>query len=193
MNDGSADGPKDGPGRRQALAGLLPLAQDVMALRRELRGPGGPSPLRPPGAPDEATFLELCTRCDKCMAACPHDAITRFSVDAGELIHTPVLSPADRACHLCDGYPCVAACEDGALTPPGERPWPLGKVTINEDSCFAFKGPECGACVGVCPRGVDAMSLVRWRPVVDREACVGCGVCLEACPVRPPAIDWDRG
>lgn len=192
MSDETPEGPK-ATGRRQALAGLLPLAADVVKLRRELvSGPAGPLPLRPPGAPDEASFLELCTRCDKCVEACPHGTITRFSVDAGELVHTPVINPAERACHLCDGYPCVAACEDGALTPPGERPWPLGKVSVNEDSCFAFKGPECGACVGVCPRDVDAIRLVRWRPVVDREACVGCGVCLEACPVLPAALDWER-
>ena len=31
--------------------------------------------LRPPFAQDELEFLLLCSRCDKCIEACPHDVL----------------------------------------------------------------------------------------------------------------------
>ena len=37
----------------------------------------GPKLLRPPGALDEFEFLTKCTRCDRCMRACPENGVTR--------------------------------------------------------------------------------------------------------------------
>ncbi|MBP1773199.1 MAG: hypothetical protein H6P99_2362, partial [Holophagaceae bacterium] len=37
----------------------------------------GPKLLRPPGALEELEFLTKCTRCDKCVRACPENAILK--------------------------------------------------------------------------------------------------------------------
>ena len=51
--------------------------------------------LRPPGAVDEAVFLERCTKCSDCIEACPHDAIVVDPRDG-----TPVL--------FADQMPCLS-------------------------------------------------------------------------------------
>ncbi len=46
---------------------------------------------------------------------------------------------------------------------------------------------HCKGCVRKCP--VQAIHLVKGFPVVDRDACIGCGACEHVCPARPqPAI-----
>ncbi len=172
---------------------------------------------RPPGALPEPQFMDRCSRCGDCVSACPHQAVFLFNTDQGDLANTPVMMPDKRACHLCEELPCVVACTTGALRVPsmkgadtlaqassmssgsGVAPDPigpgvdldqlrLGTVRINEAQCFAFKGPECGACVGVCPRDISAIASVRWRPQLNAAMCVGCGLCIEACPTDPKAI-----
>ena len=176
--------------RRSWLKGLLPAARDAVAqsLLRPLER-AFPPRRRPPGAIVEASFLTVCTRCGECASACPHAAIHTYRESAGVLAGTPVLLPDRRPCHMCEGFPCAAACEEGALIPPEEATWPLGEVRLVEGRCIAFAGPDCGACASLCPPEAEALRLVRGRPVIDPEACVGCGRCIEACPVLPAAIE----
>ena len=77
--------------------------------------------LRPPGAISERAFLQACTRCDKCIHACPKDAIQRVPKKMGFLImDTPYIDPVKVPCVMCDDLPCISACEDEALLPvPG--------------------------------------------------------------------------
>ena len=174
--------------RRKWLSRLLPMAIDPVVrnveheVERRL-----PRRRRPPGAVDELLFRALCTKCGDCVSACPHAAIFTLTdgIDAG----TPVMLPEQRPCRMCDGFPCATACGKGALKTPKESFVRLGRVRLLEDRCIAFAGPECGACVGICPTGVDAVRLCGSVPVVDREQCLGCGLCIEACPTRPPAIE----
>lgn len=176
-------------GRRGWLAGIVPGAVDAVAEAVEKRiAPKSPRRRRPPGAALEDTFLTLCTRCDACVDACPHRSIHRYVDTAGELARTPVMRPADRPCHMCEGFPCAAACETGALVVP-ETLVRLGRVRIREDLCFTFMGPECGACAGLCPTDPPALRMRGTQPEVDGAACVGCGLCIEACPTRPAAIE----
>jgi uncharacterized protein (DUF362 family)/Pyruvate/2-oxoacid:ferredoxin oxidoreductase delta subunit len=35
--------------------------------------------------------------------------------------------------------------------------------------------------------------LIGRRPVIDARRCTRCGQCVEACPVRPKAVDWHDG
>ena len=176
--------------RRSWLKGLLPAARDAVAqgLVSQLERVFPPR-RRPPGAVLEASFLTLCTRCGECTSACPHGAIHTYRADAGVLAGTPVLLPDQRPCHMCEGFPCVTACMEDALIRPEEAIWPLGEVRLAEQRCIAFAGPDCGACASLCPPEAEALKLVRGRPVIDPELCVGCGRCIEACPVLPAAIE----
>ncbi|MEZ4340441.1 MAG: 4Fe-4S binding protein [Sandaracinaceae bacterium] len=177
-------------GRRGWLMGLVPSLVDALAERVEERVLAPlPRRRRPPGAVPEARFLALCTRCDACVEACPHGAVFRYVKTAGELARTPVLRPDRQACHMCEGFPCAAACETGALAVPTARAVSLGVVRIDEGRCFTFLGPECGACGGLCPTDRPAIVFSDSTPRLIDEHCVGCGLCIGACPTRPPAIE----
>ncbi len=176
--------------RRKFMLGMLPKAAELVAdtverqVVERLR-----SQRRPPGAVAEPIFMSLCTRCDDCVTACPHQAIHTFNEDQGGLAGTPVMVPDAKPCLMCEGFPCAVACTTGAMTPPPTTTWNLGKVKIREDLCFAFKGPECGACVGLCPDSIKAITLKMWRPYLEDETCIGCGICIDACPTDPKAIE----
>lgn len=155
-----------------------------------------PNWIRPPYAADEATFLQQCTRCDRCIEACPHDVIFRLASHVGVLANgTPALDLTNRGCHLCADWPCVTACEPEALAFPEKaegapRPGPgkLAVVTIDETACLPYSGPECGACAGSCP----VPGALTWqgsvRPLIDEALCLGCGCCLEACITEPKSV-----
>ena len=173
--------------RRRLLRGFLPHAVDAATDGAEL-----PEELRPPGALAERAFLAACTRCDKCIEACPHGSIFKFTDTAGaDLAGTPLMIPDERACHMCEGFPCAAACQDGALVPPATKVVLMGRVAINEQNCIAYTGPECGACVDVCPDALSAIELKNWKPELVAERCVGCGICIESCPTDPAAIFFE--
>ena len=177
--------------RRSWLKGLLPAARDAVAqsLLRPLER-AFPARRRPPGAIVEASFLTDCTRCGECASACPHAAIHTYRESAGVLAGTPVLLPDQRPCHMCEGFPCAAACKEGALISPEHATWPLGEVRLARERCIAYAGPDCGACASLCPSEIEALRLVRGRPIIDSDTCVGCGRCIEACPVLPAAIEF---
>ena len=176
-------------GRRKWLRGLVPSAAKLAQQAVDERVARYLSrQRRPPGAVGEAEFLLRCTRCGKCSQACPHGAIFEYAADGGIVARTPVMAPDLRACQMCEGFPCAQACPEGALNPPRATTVDLGVVHIATERCIAFAGPECGACVGMCPAGLSAITLRRWRPVLDEQECIGCGLCIAACPTSPPAI-----
>ena len=72
--------------------------------------------IRPPYARQELDFLLACTRCDACIEACPHQVIFPLPLARGaEVVQTPALDLLNKGCHLCEDWPCVDACEPGAL------------------------------------------------------------------------------
>lgn len=156
---------------------------------------------RPPFAADEWQFLDLCTRCDKCLAACPHQVLFPLPARLGpRLERTPAMDLLHKGCQLCADWPCVSACETGALALPlpggtaGDREAPapprpprLALAAIDSTRCLPYMGPECGACADVCP----VPGALRWqgpRPSIDAASCVGCALCRAACIVDPKAV-----
>lgn len=158
--------------------------------------------MRPPFALDELQFLLACTRCGACKGACPQGTITILADRRGlKVAGTPVLDLLNKACHLCAGWPCVAACEPEALklplreeppegAPEVESPPPLPRladVRIDTQTCLPHTGPGCGACAHICPVP-GALVWNQCKPYIVPQLCIGCALCREACIVEPKAI-----
>jgi MauM/NapG family ferredoxin protein len=169
----------------------------------------GPALLRPPGALDEFAFLTACTRCDKCLPACPQDAILKAPGSARLALGTPYIEPRTMPCFLCTELPCIAACPEGALVWPkrtiggaeveGPRAVRMGTAVVLRERCLTWAGGEvpaqaCRTCVDRCPYPDQAIRLEAAEdggpahPVVDAAICTGCGLCEFGCPTPKSAI-----
>ena len=146
------------------------------------------SQLRPPGALVESLFLSTCEGGGACARACPYGAIKITGGPAAHADATPMLSPAAIPCYLCRDMPCAQACPSGALVPTARENVKMGLAVVHKDSCFAWQGEECGACISACPIGPNAIAKEGSGPVVQAEGCTGCGMCTNVCPARPRAI-----
>ncbi len=148
--------------------------------------------IRPPFALPELEFLLACTRCDACIRACPQEVIFPLAARLGpDIVRTPAMDLLNKACHLCEDWPCVAACEPEALQLPDteEKAWPLmARAKINHDTCLPYLGPECGACRDSCPVP-DTLQWHNEQPTINTQSCTGCALCREACVLEPKAID----
>ena len=145
--------------------------------------------IRPPGAlEDEILFLKQCTKCGACIHSCPHKAIEPLGPSAGSAEHTPVISPEKTPCRWCVDMPCINACTDKALQFKNKNAIrPIGKAEINHNQCLIAKGTFCDYCVKACPSS-KALSLKGRNLLFADDACLGCGLCIHACPVGDKAI-----
>ncbi|QYK49293.1 MAG: 4Fe-4S binding protein [Phycisphaeraceae bacterium] len=140
---------------------------------------------RPPGAIDEVSFLSGCTRCNKCITACPVSAIVyapaKFRAAAG----TPMIAPYAAACIMCEDTPCITACEPGVLR--ADQPRIMGVAWIQTMACLAHAGSFCTVCSERCPVA-HAIDVDAGRPTIRADVCTGCGVCASVCPAPSNAI-----
>jgi len=138
--------------------------------------------LRPPGAITEKAFLQACSRCDECINACPKDAIQRAPKKMGFLIHnTPYIDPMRNPCVMCTDLPCIPACPDGALLPVQElTDVSMGYAILDKKKCQAYGDTFCQQCVIDCPVS-GAIHQVDNKPIIDKNICTGCGVCMRSC------------
>ena len=138
--------------------------------------------LRPPGAISERQFLQACSRCDECIHACPKDAIQRATKKMGVLVfNTPYIDPMRNPCVMCTDLPCISACPDGALLPVQElSDVSMGYAILDKKKCQAYGDTFCQQCVIDCPVP-GAIHQVQDKPIIDKNICTGCGVCMRSC------------
>ena len=136
---------------------------------------------RPPWAVDEEVFVQRCTRCRRCIDACPEGVLTPGQGGF------PELRPVDGGCTFCGR--CAEACPEQALD--AARQPPMAQVVRISAGCLALSGVECRSCAEQCEAGSLRFRLVAGavaRPELDPSSCSGCGACLAVCPVG--ALQW---
>lgn len=156
-------------------------------------------PLRPPGALPDGGFDSLCVRCGRCIEACPYQAIEAAPMSDGAAAGTPTLDVRSQACRLCADFPCIEACPTGALSPVAARQdVRMGTAVIDEELCLSYKAMRCEVCYRACPLIDEAITIdarpregdeihAVFAPVVNEDACTGCGLCVQRCVVSDPA------
>jgi len=167
-------------------------------LRNEARA--HPYALRPPGALPEDDFNATCIKCGQCVNACPYDTL-KLAPAGGDLpIGTPYFKPRQIPCYLCPDIPCMKACPTGAISPELKsiNDSRMGLAVIDLENCLSWKGLRCEICHRECPLKGKAIVLethpreiskhAMFFPVVNSDACTGCGICEKACPTTEAAI-----
>ena len=199
-------------GRRQiftaAGAGFLAAA----TLNSEQRSNQLPADLlRPPGTLPEKAFLKTCVRCGECMKICPTNAIHPVGIEVGFLsLWTPKMNYLVGYCEIYCNL-CGQICPTGAIEPfslkkrMGVGPIKIGTAFHDRNMClpYAFDKP-CLKCEEYCPVSPKAI-IIRTKtitgdsersqvdvPQVIPERCIGCGSCVNACPVKGSAVKVTR-
>lgn len=137
--------------------------------------------VRPPHAVDEQRFAQACEDCSACSDACP-EAIIVPDADG-----RPTLDFTLGACTFCSA--CTEACPTGALDSQAARPWTWAAEIAA--SCLSFNGVTCRSCADACEAGAIRFRLQtggRDVPLLDADACTGCGGCKSVCPVDAIAL-----
>ena len=152
-----------------------------------LAAPGGSQPLRPPGALAEAEFLARCSRCGRCIKACPSKCLKAAPLNKGAAVFlTPVIIPREARCELTQD--CQKVCPTGAISHLPVEKTVIGLAEVDRTRCLGWtEGKLCLLCKEQCPRHAIASDALH-RPSVSRELCVGCGACENGCPVEEAAI-----
>jgi len=161
--------------------------------------------IRPPGVNNEAKFIDTCARCGNCMKVCITSGLHPILLKSGiEALWTPQLVPeigyCENNCTLCGEVCPTKAIPELKLEQKKKEK--LGLAIIDESICYPHsQGKQCIVCEEHCPVSDKAIKLkdttiklknvtmnngeVIKLPYVDKDLCVGCGICQNKCPVRP--------
>ena len=194
--------------RRSALVGIaLGAAIPGVATAAQMisRKTTDPFLIRPPGADDEKTFLDKCIRCGECLKVCPTNVLQPAVFEAGvEGVFSPRLLPrfifeqsfCEFSCTLCG-----QVCPTGAiprLTEEAKHAQPTGHAYFDHTRCLPWaENTPCIRCEEMCPvsdKAIKIFKVVKTKdkagqdielqyPYVDRNLCVGCGICESNCTI----------
>ncbi len=179
---------------------LKKLRPDLEKYFDSTKGPW----LRPPGSLQSTSAFEAhCTQCGDCARACPYESIENID-GLG-----PLLNPNLRACHHCNGYPCIQACETGALVKLKKNQSPsFAKPKLLEQHCLntrQAKGPYLSTKeqpknfkvqsslhvkridkkeMSVSPHKEIQKDIALKTPTVIESKSSTCKNCSEICPIE---------
>lgn len=160
-----------------AVVGLFALGGAGVAL--------GANPqdtlLRPPGAQDSSRFFATCLKCNRCETACPKRCLRMGLLEDGLLNwRTPIIDFHRGYCDFCGV--CEDVCPAGSISGAHDATSVIGLAQVDSQRCIAWlRGGGCQVCVDVCPYGAITLHAGNC-PVVDAQACNGCGLCENQCP-----------
>ncbi|OFZ46393.1 MAG: hypothetical protein A2381_14560 [Bdellovibrionales bacterium RIFOXYB1_FULL_37_110] len=148
----------------------------------------------PPGAKSLRHFYSSCTGCNLCLTVCPTKVLKSGSTLNGyDGTNKPYLDFDEAYCSFeCNA--CLSVCPTGALAYDGlaqKQLIKIGESKIDETSCIPYVHKRiCGSCAEHCPTGAIQMVLIDnvLAPKVDRNFCIGCGICQKVCPTSPKSI-----
>jgi ferredoxin-type protein NapG len=155
-------------------------------------------PLRPPSAVRD--FTAACIRCGQCVQACPYGSVRLTPTGGPAGSGLPYIEPRQTPCFMCEPMHCVKACPTGALDPALSdiTQARMGLAVIDIEHCLSWQGLRCEVCFRVCPVQGQAIRIVSQQrqlskhamfvPLVQANACTGCGLCEKRCPTDVPAI-----
>ena len=154
--------------------------------------------IRPPGSLKEKSFLNACIRCGNCMKVCITNGLQPSLLHSGvQGLWTPVLIPEIGYCEY-NCTLCGEACPTGAISRLNlkeKHKEKIGLAKVDKGRCIAWNyHEECLVCEEHCPVAdkaikVELVSVKNGKkifaPVVDKDLCIGCGICQNKCPARP--------
>jgi len=204
---------KEGLSRRNALSilGILAVSSTVKAQQLRVDGglatiedkkiPDRKTPIVPPGALGLSNMKRHCTACQLCVSACPNNVL-RPSNKLVTLMQ-PEMSFERGYCRP-ECVECSQVCPTGAIkriTTADKSATAIGAAVWIKENCVVNRDEvQCKSCEQSCPAG--AITLVSRDPnvrrslkipVIDKEACIGCGACEYLCPARPFSAIYVEG